>query len=548
MKNVKRMISFVVIAALMVVTITGCVQQSIEPGTGTTTDTRNNVLNVAVTATPEAADAAMGAGENCMTVFNNVYEGLVRNNRESGMPEPMLAKSWESSPDGMTWTFFLRDDVHFADGSPMTAADVKYSMDRFLTIGRGQSSIFQDVVEETQIVDEHTVRFVLARPFGPFITAMTQFMVVNKTLLEANTLSSGPFGTHGDFGTGFALAHSVGSGPYIITNFEPNVSLTLTKNENYWRIPISEAAPDVVNMFVELEGANIRMLSAVGGVDIIHGRSETITLNAVLDNPGWRTVTFEEPGHNYFMFNTRKAPTDCVHIRRAIAYATDSVLMAEISGDMPLAYGVIPNMLLGSATSGLATYDFNLERAREQVALSVYADTLANYPISISNIQGNGETGRMCMILGESLSQIGFNVQLIDAAWVLFVNNQSAIETSPNVTNLIVTANFMEAGSLLEFRFASYFSGSWNQNEWLLSDEFDDRIADAFATINDEERFEKYRAIEEWLVNDLVVSYSPFVSALRPAWNSDVFSWPADEGRAHVIPTHNYYFAYFTMR
>ena len=84
--------------------------------------------------TPETLDPARGAGENDRILYVNLYECLVVPNEEDGSPEPLLAESWETSGDGLVYTFKLRQDVKFSDGTPMTAEDVKYSFDRMMTM------------------------------------------------------------------------------------------------------------------------------------------------------------------------------------------------------------------------------------------------------------------------------------------------------------------------------------------------------------------------------------------------------------------------------
>jgi len=83
-----------------------------------------------------------------------------------GRPQPHVAKRWEVSEDGMAWTFFLRNDVFFHDGTKLTARDVKFSMDRMREIGEGFGYLFTGRVKEAEVVDDYTIRFKLSKPFG----------------------------------------------------------------------------------------------------------------------------------------------------------------------------------------------------------------------------------------------------------------------------------------------------------------------------------------------------------------------------------------------
>jgi peptide/nickel transport system substrate-binding protein len=152
------------------------------------------------------------------------------------------------------------------------------------------------------------------------------------------------------------------------------------------------------------------------------------------------------------------------------------------------------------------------------------------------------------MLLANHLEAVGFNVKIEEVPWVLFCNNAKDINTSPNITNLFCTANYPEAGSILEFKYASWATGDWNQNEWLQDQKFDDMILDAFSTIDDDEREQKYAEIQKYLVEDIVPSLYTFVSVLRPAYNSDAFSWRLSEGKPHAAYEYNFRFAEFVMK
>ncbi|MCG8515894.1 MAG: ABC transporter substrate-binding protein [Halanaerobiales bacterium] len=504
------------------------------------------VLRTTATATPETVDPARGSGENDNMIFVNVYESLVTPNQDNGFPEPFIATEWTVSDDGRSWVFKLREDVVFSDGNPLTAADVKYSMERMIEIGEGYAFIFKDIVNKVKVIDNYKVEFVLKIPFGPFLSTLDCFKIVNKKLLEANTLSEGRFGANGDYGTGYLLTNSAGSGPYVVTEFKIRQSVQLEKNANYWR-EIPAQAPDQVLITQVREPSTTKMLIANGDVDMVHGHQTKETLQALLKNEGIIHGNASEFGLNYFMINTKKPPTDDVHIRKAISYATNYELMNEIFGGMPKAQGPVPPTLWG-ASSNFDNYYYNPEKAKAAIAQSKYADTLKDYPLDLAYIQGNGDTDKLAMVLAHDLQAVGFSVKINEVPWVLFCNNQKVIETSPHITNAFCTANYLEAGSILEFKYASWTTGNWNQNEWLLDDKFDTMILEALGTIDADARKQKYEDIQKYLVNEVVPSVYTFVSVLKPVWNSDVFSWRIGQGKPHPIVEYNYYYADFAMK
>ncbi len=507
--------------------------------------TVRDTLRTTQTAIPDTCDPAKGSGENDDLIFVNIYETLVYPNATTGDAEPLLATSWTSDNDGLKWTFTLRDDVKFSDGTPMTANDVKYSVDRLIAIGEGFSYIFKDVIASVDVVDDTTVVFNLKKSFGPFISSLIKLRIVNSTLLKANQLD-GNYGENGDYGTTYLLNHSAGSGPYYISTFNVNDSVYLTENSNYWGA-INDKAPKSVEITGLLDAATSKMLLNSGEVDLLHGRQVSTTLKSLLTNPEFATTSIAETGMNYFMMNTKKAPTDDLHIRKAISYACDRNAMSAIYGGMELSDSPIPSSFWG-ATDDVTTYPYSEEDAKKEIALSSYANNLADYPVEIAYIQGNGDTGKLAMLLGSELEAVGFTVKISEVPWVLFCDNAATVETSPSITNANSNASYPEAGSLLEVKFSSMTAGTFNQNEWILDDKLDAMIADSLATVDNDARLAKYAEIQKYLTTDVVPTINTFVGAVKPIWNTSVFSWPAGEGSVHVLEEYNYYYADFMMK
>ncbi|HIP98936.1 TPA: ABC transporter substrate-binding protein, partial [Candidatus Bipolaricaulota bacterium] len=177
-------------------------------------------------AWPTYIDPAVGSDFSSSSSFVNLYDTLVYPD-VNGDPQPHVATRWDVSQDGKVWTFYLRDDVYFHDGTPLTAEDVKFSMDRITTIGEGYGFLFVGRIDHTEVVDEHTVRFYLVEPFGPFLSTLYRLYILNKELVEANIKRPGPYGDMGDYGKEFLLTHDAGSGPYMVKEFRVEEELVM---------------------------------------------------------------------------------------------------------------------------------------------------------------------------------------------------------------------------------------------------------------------------------------------------------------------------------
>jgi peptide/nickel transport system substrate-binding protein len=149
--------------------------------------------------------------------------------------EPSLATSWERSEDGKKITFHLRDDVKFFDGSGLTAADVKFSLDRLLNV-KDQPAVYAANLEGTEIVDDYTVDLLIKDPNKPIMInlAAPAFAIYSKAMTEANGGVSGPEAETQDTATQWINQNSAGSGPYHMVAWERNGQIVMQKNPHYW--------------------------------------------------------------------------------------------------------------------------------------------------------------------------------------------------------------------------------------------------------------------------------------------------------------------------
>ena len=124
----------------------------------------------------------------------NMYEALTTLDGD-GAIQPLLAESWEVSDDTLTFTFHLKNNAKFQDGSTVEAKDVVYSVQRLLALNEGPAYLFEGVLDENSIkaLDNDSVEFKLNKPYTPFLTTTPILFVVNSDLADANKSSSDPW-------------------------------------------------------------------------------------------------------------------------------------------------------------------------------------------------------------------------------------------------------------------------------------------------------------------------------------------------------------------
>ncbi len=149
--------------------------------------------------------------------------------------QPSLAEKWTISDDQLTYTFFLRDDVTFANGEPMTAEDVVFSFNRLKYLDSNASHL-ADPIESVEALDDHTVEIVLNSVRPSFLVELinTSFSVTSKQKVEAAGGTDSKKANSADTARDTLDQMSAGTGPYILESWTPKDRTILVRNDNYW--------------------------------------------------------------------------------------------------------------------------------------------------------------------------------------------------------------------------------------------------------------------------------------------------------------------------
>lgn len=172
-------------------------------------------------------------------VTEATYEGLLLDRQ---LPDggweigPNLAKSWEVSDDGIEYTFYLEEGVQFTDGTPFNAEAVKWNYERIAALAvQPAGKMYRAADLKVEVLDEYTAKIILPQAYAPFLaTTRANPLFISPTAAEAHQVA-GEFGEYGDYGQEWLYENAVGTGPYLLEEWNHGESVRLVKNPDYWR-------------------------------------------------------------------------------------------------------------------------------------------------------------------------------------------------------------------------------------------------------------------------------------------------------------------------
>lgn len=210
-------------------------------------------------------DPARAWCDTCQIYNTSVYEQLVTLDKDNKI-QPLLAASWEVSPDQTKLTFKLDPAAKFSDGSPVEAKDVKWSMERLKNI-KGNGAYLADPIATIDAPDAGTVVITLGKSNSEFLNQVAAgfFGVINSDVALANGALADETAADKDTADTWFLSNSAGSGPFVLEKYEPNAELRLKRNDAYWRK--GSTIPEVVFRQVKDAVSQAQMLQS-GSVDI----------------------------------------------------------------------------------------------------------------------------------------------------------------------------------------------------------------------------------------------------------------------------------------
>ena len=451
------------------------------------------------------------------TVAQNVFNRLVEmENDENGEMQilPSLAESWELSDDGRTYTFHLRKDVAFSNGSPLTASDVQYTFTRLLT---HPDSCNRDIVdgilgaealmngtadhlEGLNILGEMDFSITLEYPFQAFLACLS--MPAASILDQETTEEAGDrFGIDPDW--------TIGTGSFILWKWIPGEGLLLTANKDCWQGPPCCEGLDL--RFVT-DSKEIRRMFERGNIDVLDLDEVGNSAEFFLHGSAYQGRLFSVPriGITYIALNEAIAPLNDVRVRKALQLSLnrDMLLSAVYGGRGSLENGIFPHGLYGYNPE-LPEIPYDPEEAMKLLSEAGYSDGL-DLTVSVNSASTRWEMS-VLRLAASTWSKIGIRakIDVIDESEFMRLrkSGQLACYTA------LWSADFNDPDNFIYTFFGNKENTSFRSLCYPKEDVME-RIQNARAIVDPEERIREYQDLERIIVQE-DAAWIPLYSRLR---------------------------------
>lgn len=500
---------------------TGCGKTDKTPGTNTPAPTgaagttapaaAGGKITINLGSEPPQMNPILSTDSTSGNVQRHVFEGLTRLGKDS-KPIPGIAEKWEKSPDGLKWTFTLRD-AKWSDGSAITADDFKYS---FLTllkkdtaaeyaylgyyIKNGEAFNKGTAKEEDvgiKVLDPKKLELTLEKP-APFLLdlmAFHAFMPVKKDFYEKQD-GGKKYGAEAD--------KMLFNGPYIVKEWKHEDSMVLEKNPNYWNA--KEIKLDEVKMMMIKDSNTALNTFKAGEIDMIGLTGDQVNL---VKTEGKTPVVYDDGSSWYFEFNVKDKVMSNLNIRKALAGAIDrkAFVTGVLKNNSKPAYSFTnPVIFDDKGASFAATVGAPFVKDNDPEAKALFEKGLKELGLDkapkIEMIGDDTDTARKYMQAFQEMwkKNLGFEVTLTNIPF------KARLERMTNKDFSIVmagwSADYNDPMSFLDM----FETGNGNNHTFYSNPEYDKMVKSAQNEADAAKRMATLREMEKTLMTELPIA------------------------------------------
>ncbi|MEE9251977.1 MAG: peptide-binding protein [Thermodesulfobacteriota bacterium] len=351
----------------------------------------------------------------------NVYETLVKRDNKTLEIVPLLAESWDISPDKLSYTFHLRKDVKWHDGAPFTARDVRFSFEKIFDpkIDSAHLKNYLKDIKKVEALDDYTIRFTYSKLYFLALEVCGGMPIVPKHVFK-----------NGDFNTNPANRKPIGTGPYKFIRWATGEEIVLGRNEDYWgekphimRVVFRIITDSTVALQVLKRGELDRM-----GLTPIQWEKQTRSDSF---NEEFNKLGYFTPNYRFIGWNIKKPFFSEARVRRAMTHLLNRrLILQKILYDLG---EVVTNPFYINSPEydkAIKPYLYDPEKAKSLLEEAGWVDTDGDGLRDKDGVKfefefllpNNSETGeKVATILKEELDSVGINMKIRKTEWAVFV-------------------------------------------------------------------------------------------------------------------------------
>ena len=445
-------------------------------------------------------------------VDNIVYEPLIRfDAAQDNKMVGALATSFTVADDAKSISFTLRDKVTFHDGTPFTAKDVKYSLDRYVRLGQGIASQLAGY-DSTTVVDDSHVVVNLKSPNAFFINGLANVYILESDAVSKNAGS--------DDAQGWLQAHEAGTGPFEGTGSTSADGTTVKRFDKYWSFD-DKRPTQMVFRRIDESATNRDELKA-GNIDVSFGLS-AIDATALKDQSGVSVKFVPTSGQTQLWFNTSTGPTADAKIREGLSLAFD------YSGG----FQKILNSN-GAISSGILSPAFTCRpdakpSAQDKAKAKELLSGLGSTSLDLRYQSVDSTQTQIATLFQSNLKDLGVTVNLVPIAFPDYLKTLSDPATIPGLTLINDYILTPDPGAGLDKLYNSANIGGTNKGAYS-NPQVDELLNKARTVADAGARCDLYKQVQTIVAGDAVQA-NLFQVAFPVGYRSDLkgidFSWSA---------------------
>lgn len=526
-------------ATIAAIALAGCVASERGDGGGEGSGDVDGTFVFAASSDPASLDPAFAQDGETFRVSRQIFEGLVGTEPGTADPAPLLAESWEPSEDGMSYTFALKENVTFQDGTPFNAEAVCVNFDRWYNwtglaaseafgyyynkLFKGYASNPADAVYKSCTPDgDNSVTIELNKPFAGFIASLSlpAFAMQSPSAMQEFGADEVGGSAEAPQLSEYAMGHPVGTGPYQFDEWAPGEQVTLKAYDGYW----GEAGQIDEIIFRTIDDPTARRQAlesgSIDGYDLV-GPADTKALAdddfTMVSRPPFTIL--------YLAFNQAVPELQDPKVREALSYAVDKdALISQVLPEgTEKATQFVPEVVNGY-NPDVKTYDYDPEKAKSLLAEAGYDESnplklTFNYPVNVSRPY-MPDPEQIYTVLSSQLTEVGVETTPVSEEWVEYLDRTTG--TSDHGIHLLGwTGDYNDTDN-----FVGVFFGQ-KSSEWGFDNpELFQKLTEARGVSNLDEQTALYEDI-----NEMVAEFIPGVPLAHPAptlaFDPRVESYPA---------------------